>query len=184
MLTIPGLIDPHVHLREPGQTEIEDFYTGTSAAVAGGFTTIIDMPNNLTPITTLARLEEKKALAKEKIVCDIGFHFGTLGNNFPEFSNVSGKVMGLKIYLNHTTGDFLIDKATMIAIFSSWPSENGPILLHAEENLISEVINISKQTGKRIHICHISSKNELQIIMEAKEQGVAISCGVTPHHLF
>lgn len=184
MITLPGLIDPHVHLREPGQSEKEDFYTGTRAALAGGFTTIIDMPNNLTPITTLSRLEEKKALAKEKIVTDIGFYFGTLGNNLEAFTKVTGKVFGLKIYLNHTTGDFLIDKANMMAIFSAWPSENGPILLHAEENLIPEVIEISKQTGKRIHICHISSENELTIIMKAKEEGVVITCGVTAHHLF
>jgi dihydroorotase-like cyclic amidohydrolase len=184
MITLPGLIDPHVHLREPGQSEKEDFYTGTTAALAGGFTTIIDMPNNLTPITTLQRLEDKKSLAKEKTVIDIGFHFGTLGNNLDEFTNVTGKVMGLKIYLNHTTGDFLIDKANMVAIFSAWPSENGPILLHAEENMISEVIDIAKQTKKRIHICHVSSENELSIIMRAKEQRIPVTCGVTPHHLF
>jgi carbamoyl-phosphate synthase/aspartate carbamoyltransferase/dihydroorotase len=184
MLKLPGLIDPHVHLREPGQEEKEDFYTGTSAALAGGFTTIIDMPNNLTPITTLQRLEAKKALAKEKTVIDIGFHFGTLGNNLDEFTKITGRVMGLKIYLNHTTGDFLIDKNNLIAIFSAWPSENGPILLHAEENLIAEVIEVAKQTQKRIHICHISSENELTIVMNAKEQGIPITCGVTPHHLF
>lgn len=184
MITLPGLIDPHVHLREPGQTDKEDFYTGTCAAIAGGFTTIIDMPNNPTPITTLQRLEDKQALAKEKTVTDIGFHFGTLGDNLSEFAKVTGKVLGLKIYLNHTTGDFLIDKANMIAIFTAWPKENGPILLHAEENLIAEVIEISKQTGQRIHICHISSENELSIIMQSKEQGIPITCGVTPHHLF
>lgn len=183
-ITLPGLIDPHVHLREPGQTEKEDFYTGTCAALAGGFTTILDMPNNLTPITTLARLEEKKTLAKEKIVVDVGFHFGTLGTNLNEFTKVTGNVFALKIYLNHTTGDFLIDKPNMLAIFSAWPAENGPIMLHAEENLISEVIEIGKKSGKRIHICHISSENELQIIMNAKEEGVQITCGVTPHHLF
>lgn len=184
MTILPGLIDAHVHLREPGQSEKEDFYTGTCAAVAGGFTTVLDMPNNLTPITTLQRLEEKKAIAKEKIVCDVGFYFGTLGNNLLEFTDVSGKVFGLKIYLNHTTGDFLIDKENMIAIFTAWPNENGPILLHAEENLISQCVAISKQTNKRIHICHISSENELRIVMQAKEQGVQITCGVTPHHLF
>lgn len=184
MITLPGLIDPHVHLREPGQTEKEDFYTGTCAALAGGFTTIIDMPNNLTPITTLERLETKQEAAKDKIVTDVGFHFGTLGTNLNEFAKVTGKVYALKIYLNHTTGDFLIDKPNMMAIFSAWPDENGPIMLHAEENLISEVIEISKKSGKRIHICHISSENELKIIMKAKEEGVQITCGVTAHHLF
>lgn len=184
MLTLPGLIDPHVHLREPGQTEKEDFFTGTSAAIAGGFTTVIDMPNNPTPITTAALLEEKKVLAQQKTVSDIGFHFGTLGNNLDEFPKVTGKVKGLKIYLNHTTGNFLIDQRKLISIFSSWPAENGPILLHAENEKIKDVIEAIKQTGKRAHICHISSQQELAYVMEAKEQGIPLTCGVTPHHLF
>ena len=183
-ITLPGLIDPHVHLREPGQTEKEDFLTGTQAALAGGFTTVIDMPNNSDPITTHEKLEAKRALAREKTVADIGFHFGTLGDNLDEFRKVSGKVKGLKIYLNHTTGDFIIDQSKLINIFQAWPAENGPILLHAEEEKIKDVIHAIKQTGKRAHICHISSQAELSYVMEAKEQGVPITCGVTPHHLF
>lgn len=65
-IILPGLIDPHVHLRDPGQTEKEDFYTGTTAALAGGFTTILDMPNNKTLVTTLDRVEEKIKIAKQK----------------------------------------------------------------------------------------------------------------------
>jgi dihydroorotase len=57
IITLPGLIDPHVHLRTPGQEYKEDFTTGTAAAIAGGFTTVLDMPNNLNPITTVSRLE-------------------------------------------------------------------------------------------------------------------------------
>ena len=83
LITLPGLIDPHVHLRDPGQTQKEDFYTGTCAAMAGGFTTILDMPNNKAPITTLERLKEKIKIAQEKIVCDVGFYFvqGALVDN-------------------------------------------------------------------------------------------------------
>jgi dihydroorotase len=63
-LILPGLIDPHVHLRDPGQTEKEVFYTGTSAALAGGVTTVFDMPNNLEPIFTYEKLLEKMEIAK------------------------------------------------------------------------------------------------------------------------
>lgn len=66
MLILPGLIDPHVHLRDPGQTYKEDFYTGTGAALAGGYTCILDMPNNKVPITTLERLQEKIKLPNQK----------------------------------------------------------------------------------------------------------------------
>src|ERR1700691_685736 len=133
-IKLPGLIDPHVHFRDPGQTHKEDFYSGTSAALAGGYVAVIDMPNNLEPITTLERLETKIASAKAKAVCDIGFYFGTLGDNFDEFPKVIDKVKGLKIYLNHTTGDFIIDKDKLLSIYEAWHGEK-PILLHAEEDV-------------------------------------------------
>ena len=82
MLVLPGLIDPHVHLREPGAEYKEDFRTGTRAAVAGGFTTLMDMPNNKNPTVTKERLEEKKRLAAKKAVCDVFFHFGATDDNF------------------------------------------------------------------------------------------------------
>src|ERR1035437_674954 len=86
---IPGLIDVHVHLREPGATHKEDFYTGSRAAIAGGFTFILDMPNNTIPILTKKLLEEKIILAKQKALCDVGFYFGTNGKNTEEFAKVA-----------------------------------------------------------------------------------------------
>lgn len=184
-ITLPGLIDPHVHLRDPGQTEKEDFFTGTSAAVAGGFTTIVDMPNNSEPITTIDRLEAKKKNAKEKIVCDLGLYFGTLGDNLDEFSKVNeGRgVMGLKIYLNQTTGNYLLDTKHLEAILKAWP-ENLPILFHAEEETFDGVLNLVRKHPRRVHLCHMSTAYELKKVIQAKEEGLPISCGVTPHHLF
>lgn len=182
VLTLPGLIDPHVHLRTPGQEYKEDFLTGTQAAVAGGFTTIVDMPNNKTPITTLARLEEKIAIAEKQTVCNLGFHFGSLGDNISEFDSVKNKVVGLKLYLNETTGNFLIDPGKLEEIFEAW--NGGTILLHAEDDALPAVIQVVKKTGKRAHFCHISTASDLKQIMSAKETGLPISCGVTPHHLF
>ncbi len=91
IIRLPGLIDIHTHLRTPGQTHKEDFYTGTMSALNGGFTTIIDMPNNLVPITTKKLLDEKIKIAKKNILCDVGFHFGSLGENLDEFSKVTTK---------------------------------------------------------------------------------------------
>ncbi len=110
IIKLPGLIDPHVHLRDPGQTHKEDFLSGTSAALAGGFTTVMDMPNNPEPITSPERLNAKIATAQSRVVCDIGFHFGTLGDNLDTFPKVADKATGLKIYLNVTTGGFIVDK--------------------------------------------------------------------------
>ncbi len=183
IITLPGLIDVHVHLRDPGQTEKEDFFTGTSAALAGGFTTIVDMPNNKVPIISFARLKEKITLAKGKIVCDVGFYAGSMGDNPEELQKMEPSVVGLKLYLNKTTGNFIIDKKTLENIFSFWKSEK-PILLHAEEDILPDILQIVKKTKKRVHVCHVSKKSELTIILKAKQQGSLVTCGVTPHHLF
>jgi len=207
-ITLPGLIDPHVHLRDLGQDEKEDFYTGTAAALAGGFTTVLDMPNNPEPITTIERLVKKKQIAKEKIVCDVGFYFGTQGNNFEEFEKLSSpnilraneesreanndqfstssnnNVYGLKVYMNHTTGNFLFDKSLLTKLFGSWTHAAGPILFHAEGESIGQVLQVVKKHPKPVHICHISTREELQFVLDAKQLGMPITCGVTPHHLF
>lgn len=187
MIKLPGLIDPHVHLRDPGQTEKEDFFSGTSAAIAGGYTAIFDMPNNVEPITTSLKLEQKKEEARQKTVADIGFYFGSLGDNTEEFSKVKNAVYGLKLYLNFTTGGFVVDKDAMERMYAAWHSAtNGtkPILLHAEEDVMAAVVNVIKKTGQPTHICHVSSEDELSQIISAKESGLPITCGVCPHHLF
>lgn len=183
MLTLPGLIDTHVHLRDPGQTHKEDFTTGTSAALAGGFTTILDMPNNAVPVTTEKLLDEKINIAKPKILCDVGFHFGSLGDNLSEFPKVQKSIFGLKVYLNQTTGNFIIDEKIFLKICQAWPL-TSPILVHAEEDVLESAINNAHITNQHLHICHISSKAELEIVIRSKEKGYKITCGVTPHHLF
>lgn len=186
-ITLPGLIDPHVHLRDPGQTHKEDFYTGTCAALSGGYTTIIDMPNNKVPITSANRLKEKITIARQKIVCDVGFYLGSVGDNLDEFVKVNppvgGLVLGLKLYLNETTGNFLIDKNSLSKIFKAWPA-SLPILLHAEDDAVAFVLNLVRRTQNRVHFCHISTQGDLEQIIKAKEENLAITCGVTPHHLF
>jgi carbamoyl-phosphate synthase/aspartate carbamoyltransferase/dihydroorotase len=183
MITLPGLIDIHVHLRDPGQTAKEDFFTGTSAALAGGFTTVIDMPNNTTPITSEERLDEKRKIAQSKTVCDIGFHFGSLGDNLQEFKKVQNKVFGLKLYLNQTTGGFIVTPKRMAEIYAAWNSKK-PVLLHSEEEMVGMVLEVIRKTGQPSHFCHVSSKNELSQIIKAKNQGLPVTCGVCPHHLF
>jgi carbamoyl-phosphate synthase/aspartate carbamoyltransferase/dihydroorotase len=186
MIKLPGLIDPHVHLRDPGQTHKEDIATGTQAALAGGFTMVCDMPNNATPITTAQLLLEKRNLGVEKAVCDIGFHFGSLGDNLLEFMNAGPLSVGLKLYLNMTTGGFIIDIPTMKKIYKAWHEvvPDKPIALHAESDVMPMVIDVLHETPHPTHICHVSSKFELNSILQAKSAGLPITCGVCPHHLF
>lgn len=183
MIKLPGLIDVHVHLRDPGQTHKEDFFTGTTAALAGGFTTVIDMPNNKTPIITLDLLKKKIKEAKTKIVCDIGFYAGNLGDDLEELKKMEPYVFGLKLYLNKTTGNFIINEEKLKKIFQAWKN-NKPILVHAESDIIKNVIQQAEKFKKRVHICHVSTKFELKTIIQAKKEGLSITCGVTPHHLF
>lgn len=183
MIILPGLIDIHVHLRTPGQEQKEDFFTGTSAALAGGFTTILDMPNNKEPITTIEKLQQKIDIATKDVVCDVGFYFGSLGDNLKEFTKIKDKVFGIKLYLNVTTGNFLIDEEKLTKIYAAWPG-NQPILLHCEGETMPMALKVIKATNKKTHICHVSSKKELSAIIEAKKSGLPITCGVTPHHLF
>src|SRR3990170_1233884 len=99
---LPGLIDIHVHLRDPGETHKEDFVSGTLAALAGGITTVFDMPNNIEPVFSEKALDQKIKIAKSKAVCDWGLYFGSTGDNIDEFEKVIDKVIGLKIYLSQT----------------------------------------------------------------------------------
>lgn len=194
---LPGLIDPHVHLRDPGQTQKEDFYTGTAAALAGGFTTVLDMPNNKAPITTEERINEKIALAAQKIVSDVGFYFGSQGDNLNEFGKVRGKVLGLKLFLNETTGKLTVNSYSLQSIFTSWKKSQSialhssilsskmyPVLVHAEDKKIEDVISVVQKVRIPTHFCHVSTREDLVLILRAKESGLPITCGVTPHHLF
>lgn len=182
----PGFIDAHVHLRDPGATHKEDFYTGTRAAVAGGFTYILDMPNNATPTFTVDSLKDKISLVKEKAVVSVGFHFGTNGHNIKEFPKIwnNKNVFGLKIYCNHTTGELLIeDLALLEDVFQAWKSDK-PILVHAEGMQLAGAIALAKLYGRRLHVCHISQASEVELVRQAKAKKMPVTAGVTPHHLF
>ena len=181
----PGFIDAHVHLREPGATHKEDFSTGSRAAVKGGFTFMIDMPNNAEPTISLDRLDEKISLAR-KGLCDIGFHYGTNGRNTETFARAAARteVYGLKLYCNHTTGEMLVEDLAMLeGVYHAWPSQK-PILVHAEGMQLAGAIGLAALYGQRLHVCHISQKVEVELVREAKKRKHLITAGVCPHHLF
>ncbi|KKT01133.1 MAG: hypothetical protein UW07_C0050G0009 [Candidatus Nomurabacteria bacterium GW2011_GWF2_43_8] len=186
LLRIPGLIDAHVHLREPGSTHKEDFYTGSRAALAGGFTFVLDMPNNAVPILTEKLLEEKITLAREKALCDVRFYFGTNGKNIEEFEKVSDKpeVFGLKLYCNHTTGEMLVENPDLLEkVFAGWKSAK-PILVHAEGEQLVTALRLAEKHKRRIHVCHISQASEVELVRQAKIKKQKVTAGATPHHLF
>jgi len=181
---IPGLVDPHVHLREQGATHKEDFETGTMAAIAGGFTTILDMPNNPEPTISPEALQRKIVLTGNRIYCDAGFHFGATVKGVEYFEQVKNQVFGLKIYMNHTTGTLLMeDRDELNQVFAGWLREK-PVIVHAEGETLATAIMLARLNDKRLHVAHVATKEDVEMIREAKEKGLPVTCEVTPHHLF
>jgi len=192
-LVLPGMIDAHVHLRDPGATHKEDFHSGTRAAIAGGITTILDMPNNSPPTTTLERLEEKRTIASKKAVCDYGFHFGAGTDNFEEVRKA--KPGSLKVYMGKTTGDlFLPDEKSIFLHFQNFPKEK-PIVVHAEDQTIidsegrtplaaqlaaAKAAMLAEKAGRTICIAHASTAKEVELAKKW-EKSLVETC---PHYLF
>ena len=177
-IIIPGLIDSHVHFREPGLTQKEDFLTGSMAAAAGGITTILDMPNTLPPTTNLQRFDEKRRLAKKSIV-NYGFHFGSTNDNIAEIEKVKG-IAAVKVYMESTTGDLMVDNEHALKnIFSS----SKTVAVHAENENIIKALELIQHGNNHLHFCHISSKEELHYAKKEKIKN-KVSVEVTPHHLF
>lgn len=184
MITLPGLIDTHVHLREPGATQKEDFETGTRAAIAGGYTLVLDMPNNPEPTATPEALERKVSLSEGRIFADLGFHFGATLDSTQYFKQVKDKVFGLKVYMNHTTGTLLQkDPQVLQTIFEAWPKDKA-LMVHAEDETLQKAIDLARQFGNKLHVCHISLASEIELIRQAKHDSLSITCEVSCHHLF
>lgn len=184
MIKLPGLIDTHVHLREPGATQKEDFATGTKAAIAGGYTLVLDMPNNPEPTISPQSLNKKISLAEGRIYTDVGFHFGANLESTKYFTSLKTKVFGLKVYMNHTTGTLLQEDPDILqTIFSTWPKDKV-LMVHAEGPTLKKAIDLAKKNNNKFHICHVSQANEIKLIKQAKRDGMSITCEVTAHHLF
>ena len=184
MITLPGLIDTHVHLREPGATQKEDFETGTRAAIAGGYTCILDMPNNPEPTISPDALDKKISLAKGRVYADVGFHFGATSESTKYFKQIRNKIFGLKVYMNHTTGTLLQEDSQILqTIFEGWPKDKV-LMIHAEGETLETAIDLARKNGNKLHVCHVSQAMELQFIKQAKIENLPITCEVTCHHLF
>ncbi len=179
-IVLPGIIDSHVHMREPGQEYKEDFFSGSCAAAAGGVTTFLDMPNNKPPILTALDLEKKRQAAKKSIV-NYGFYFGTDGKNINEFKKISN-VATLKVYMDKTTGNLIInDESVLNKIFMHFKR----IAVHAEEENVERAIKLAIKNKSQLHLCHISSREEINLIRNFKNnKECKIFVEVTPHHLF
>jgi carbamoyl-phosphate synthase/aspartate carbamoyltransferase/dihydroorotase len=199
IIRLPGLVDAHVHLREPGYEYKEDFASGTMAALAGGVTTVLDMPNTNPPTSTPERLADKARRAAAKAVCDVGLFVGATNTEGDAYLPVAEQACGLKIYVSDTFGSLRIDTLELMhRLFRSWAEKAaqvgyrmdgaahglGPITVHAEELMLPVCLALSHLYRAPLHIAHVSRRSEIELICVAKERGVFVTCEATPHHLF
>jgi len=183
-LRLPGLVDIHTHMRQPGQTHKEDWSTGTAAALAGGFTTVLAMPNTLPPVFDEATLASALAAARKGARCDYGQYVGAGDANAAEAASLADRAAGLKMYLDSTFGEFrLPDADSWWRHLESWPHDR-PIALHAEGGTLSAVLLMATMLERAVHVCHLATEEEMISVLRARERGTPVTCEVAPHHLF
>lgn len=180
LIAIPGLIDAHVHLRDLQLAYKEDFYTGTCAAAAGGFTTILDMPNTVPPTNTTSNLRLKIDSAKNKIVVNVGFHAGPAEDPVELQRMASAGIFSIKLYMNEASiGEVLYDSQNLTRMLREYASLKLPVTIHAEDGV---EINkrMEKLKGKpltieeysRIHSPEVELEAVMRILKSAEESGV------------
>lgn len=185
LIRIPGMVDPHTHMRDLDWSHKATFHSETVAAVAGGYWAVFDMPN--TPPNTVTReaLDTKLAAISSQAVCDWGVYAGAWQtDNTAEYASMADDCCGLKIFNNATTGNLLIsDQNERAKHYAAWP-DNRLIAVHAEGETVRDILALVRQFGKRTHFLHISTAQEIADLQAAKEEGLPVTIGVCPHHLF
>ena len=132
LFLIPGVIDDHVHFREPGLTDKAEIFTETSAAAAGGVTSFMDMPNTIPPATSLEALNEKYKLGAEKSLINYSFYIGATNDNLSEIMNTDpNEVCGIKLFMGPSTGNMLVDDEK--ALKELFSRALMPVAAHCED---------------------------------------------------
>ncbi|MHA3702877.1 allantoinase AllB [Jatrophihabitans sp. YIM 134969] len=209
---LPGLVDSHVHVNEPGRTAWEGFATATAAAAAGGVTTIADMPLNSIPATVdVAALRTKQQAASGQLAVDVAFWGGAVPGNVDDLRLLhEAGVVGFKCFLLPSgVPEFPpLDPAELEAAMTAVAAFDGLLIAHAEdEHLVHDahgrryadfvasrppaaettaihtLVDAARRTGCRVHVVHVSSAESLPIIAAAKADGVRLTVETCPHYL-
>lgn len=211
---LPGVIDTHVHFREPGFEHKEDIESGTRAAIMGGVTTVFEMPNTTPPTVSTEELENKLTRARGRAWCNIAFFVGAASENIDALRDLEQLpgTPGVKVFMGSSTGSLLLpDDESLRSVL-----RNGShrVAVHAEDSsrldarksLVSatpharehpflrdpdcariateRILALSQETRRPVHILHVSTADELPLIRAAKARGLATTAEVTPQHLF
>ena len=216
LIIMPGLVDTHVHINDPGRTHWEGFETATKSAAAGGITTLVDMPLNSSPVTTdTDSLKIKCEAAKNKLYVDCGFYGGAVpGNSHKLEGLIQNGVLGIKAFMiNSGLDDFPdvkeSDLRNALEVLKKYP--DIPLLVHAEmsaepyqgiknknsfssflqsrpkdweNNAIELLIRLCREYDHHIHIVHLSSSDAVDMIRNAKKEGLKLTVETCPHYLY
>ncbi len=206
---LPGVMDTQVHFREPGNEHKADLDTGTRAAILGGVTTIFEMPNTNPPTTNVQAVHDKLARAKGRAHCDYAFYAGATPQNIEELKVLEALpgVCGIKAFLGSSTGTLLLakeadilaalksgkrrvavhseDEDRMIArkhLAEAGKPQTHPVWRDAEAARMSteRVLRLAREAGRRLHVLHVTTGDEIPLLAAAKEFATAET---TPQHL-
>lgn len=206
---LPGVIDDHVHMREPGLTHKADMDSETRAAAAGGVTTVLDMPNVKPQTTSLALLEERYRMASDRCHVNYGFYLGATSDNLEDIRQVDTTLVpGVKLFMGSSTGNMLVDdEEALRAIFRSCPTL---LMTHCEDTerinrRMAEAqaqygddpdvchhpdirdriaclqstrlaVRLARETGARLHVAHLTTRDELDLFTPGDPQVTAEAC--------
>ncbi|NRQ38004.1 allantoinase AllB [Nonomuraea sp. NN258] len=209
---LPGLVDTHVHVNEPGRTHWEGFDSATRAAAAGGVTTIVDMPlNSLPPTVSTAALEAKLRAAEGRCHVDVGFWGGAIPGNVKDLRPLHDRgVRGFKCFLSPSGVEEFppLGPAGLREALTEIAGFGGLMVVHAEDpallgepggpsyreflesrpgaaerSAVAQVVRLARETGARVHVLHVSSAECLDVLESAQAEGLRVSAETCPHYL-
>jgi dihydroorotase (multifunctional complex type) len=211
---LPGFLDDHVHLREPGLEEKEGYHSGTRAAAAGGITTLLEIQNNQPLMIDRAAVEAKLDQVRPKSVVNVGVYGSLVPPSLGKLAEMSDLVAGYKLFMGPSTGGIDVQgderQAAMfkeVAATGHWlfvHAEDGDLIAaglrehgragaeawHLARSAEAEIVATSKalamgaEHGTRVHIFHVSTGGAVDLVTEAREAGRPVGCGTCPHYLY
>ena len=209
LIILPGCIDTQTHFREPGSTDTEDLHSGSRAAIAGGITSVFEMPNTNPPTSTKVEFQKKLDLAKNRMYCNYAFYFGATadnGNELADLEKLEG-CCGIKLFAGSSTGNLLVaeeedidtvfkNSSKVVAVHSEDEAilntnkklikdgdvHSHPIWRSAECAISStrRIVRIANKYNKKAHVLHITTKDEIDFLSQHKGN---ITFEITPQHL-
>jgi dihydroorotase len=209
LTVLPGCIDTQTHFREPGSTDTEDLHSGSRAAIAGGITSVFEMPNTNPPTSNMKEFQRKLDLAKNRMYCNYAFYFGATADNADDLASLEGLegCCGIKLFAGSSTGNLLVaeendiekvfkNASKVVAVHSEDEEilnrnkkliKEGDVHTHpiwrSDECAISstrKIVRIAERYKKKAHILHVTTKQEIDFLSQHKGN---ITFEITPQHL-